>query len=320
MQYNPFCIKQFYTVLAELVTFQSIIIFKPDHCGYKQEIKMTIQLDAQAERVAKHYTDHVFSYEKIRLEQDSPVEFALTKKALDRWVKEDSIVLDVGVGVGHYDEYLAKRGCKLHLVDICEQFLLEVQRKLTQQGLLDHVLSAHRASATNLKVIPDQSIDVVLMLGPFYHLLEKQQREQAVAEAYRVLKSGGVLFAAGINRLAVFHELFKTERFFGTEIRVAPLQQALAHFCETGVVQNNLFPPLGDAYCATVDEFKNLFQTHFQPLEFLGIESFAAFKQKKLFEKTPEEQEAWLALLEKTASMQEGLASTEHFLFVGKKC
>ena len=43
---------------------------------------------------------------------------------------------------------------------------------------------------------------MVLMLGPLYHLVEPADRRAALAEAARVLQTGGVLVAAGISRWA----------------------------------------------------------------------------------------------------------------------
>jgi ubiquinone/menaquinone biosynthesis C-methylase UbiE len=39
-------------------------------------------------------------------------------------------------------------------------------------------------------------------MGPLYHLVEAADRLQALAEAYRVLKPGGTVFAVGISRFA----------------------------------------------------------------------------------------------------------------------
>ncbi len=47
---------------------------------------------------------------------------------------------------------------------------------------------------------PDDTADVVLLMGPLYHLTEPGDRAQALAEARRVLSPGGVLFAAAISR------------------------------------------------------------------------------------------------------------------------
>ncbi len=46
----------------------------------------------------------------------------------------------------------------------------------------------------------DTSVDVVLLLGPLYHLTERSDRLKALPEAHRILRPGGTLFAAGISR------------------------------------------------------------------------------------------------------------------------
>jgi hypothetical protein len=45
-------------------------------------------------------------------------------------------------------------------------------------------------------------MDAVLLFGPLYHLTEVEDRLMALQEAERVLRSGGMLFAAGISRFA----------------------------------------------------------------------------------------------------------------------
>ena len=45
-------------------------------------------------------------------------------------------------------------------------------------------------------------MDAVLLLGPLYHLVEADDRAQALAEAFRVLRPGGVVVAAAIGRWA----------------------------------------------------------------------------------------------------------------------
>jgi SAM-dependent methyltransferase len=45
-------------------------------------------------------------------------------------------------------------------------------------------------------------VDAVLLLGPLYHLTGRGDRIQALREARRVLRPGGLLFAVGIGRFA----------------------------------------------------------------------------------------------------------------------
>jgi SAM-dependent methyltransferase len=64
----------------------------------------------------------------------------------------------------------------------------------------------------------DGSADIVLLLGPLYHLTEAADRARALGEARRVLKPGGHLFAAAISRWAsaldgLSRDLFEDPRF-----------------------------------------------------------------------------------------------------------
>lgn len=47
---------------------------------------------------------------------------------------------------------------------------------------------------------PSNSADMVLIMGPLYHLQNKDDRELVLKEAYRVLKSDGLLITTGISK------------------------------------------------------------------------------------------------------------------------
>jgi SAM-dependent methyltransferase len=49
---------------------------------------------------------------------------------------------------------------------------------------------------------PDGYADVVLLLGPLYHLTQRDERLQALREAMRVTRPGGLVAAAVISRFA----------------------------------------------------------------------------------------------------------------------
>jgi SAM-dependent methyltransferase len=64
----------------------------------------------------------------------------------------------------------------------------------------------------------DGVADGVLLLGPLYHLTERADRLRALHEANRVLRPGGVMFAAAISRYAsaldgITRDLFADRRF-----------------------------------------------------------------------------------------------------------
>ena len=79
--------------------------------------------DRSYKRVARHYNDTGFDFESVRLSQHFPIEFAITSRYLNRCMPENVTVADIGVGVGHYAELLARRGCYIYLVDISQRLL-----------------------------------------------------------------------------------------------------------------------------------------------------------------------------------------------------
>lgn len=101
-------------------------------------------------------------------------------------------VLDVGGGPGVYAYWLDAAGYEVDLVDIVPRHV----RQATERGI-----RAILADARELPV-PDNSRDAVLVLGPLYHLQQREERLQALAEAIRVAKPGAPIFAAAISRFA----------------------------------------------------------------------------------------------------------------------
>jgi SAM-dependent methyltransferase len=48
----------------------------------------------------------------------------------------------------------------------------------------------------------DSMADAALLLGPLYHLTEREDRRRALREAHRVVRAGGTVVAAAISRFA----------------------------------------------------------------------------------------------------------------------
>lgn len=264
--------------------------------------------------IAKHYDTAVFQFELERLEKHCPVEYATTCRYLEKYVPPGAFVADVGVGVGHYAAFLAQRGCTIYLIDISVQLLNAARQRLESAGLGNLIKGIHKASAKDLHCLSNGSLDVILMLGPLYHLRELRERQQAVREAQRVLKPNGVLFAAGINRLAYLRDLFREN-----PKEVLGRKRFHEDFLREGKLDPHHAPPIGYAHLTTVAEFRELLTEYFEELALIGTESFTTAWQSKLHELSPDERDAWLDLVEQTGRTSEGLGQSDHFLFVGKK-
>jgi len=128
------------------------------------------------------------------------LEFERTKELLaERLPKPPATVLDVGGGPGAYALWLAGLGYEVHLIDPVPRLVAEAQRRSEEA---DHGIESCSVGDARQLIWDDESIDVVLELGPLYHLIVRDDRLGALCEAFRVLKPGGMVFAAAISRFA----------------------------------------------------------------------------------------------------------------------
>jgi ubiquinone/menaquinone biosynthesis C-methylase UbiE len=157
--------------------------------------------------------------EETRLERGlSQLEAIRTRELIERHAPPaPATVLDVGGAAGAYAGWLAEMGYEVHLVDAVPRLVDEARAR--SASLSRPIASCEVGDARSL-IQPDASVDVVLLLGPLYHLTISSDRARALAEAARVLRPGGVLFAAAISRWAsildaLVYDLFADPFFEG---------------------------------------------------------------------------------------------------------
>lgn len=123
-----------------------------------------------------------------------------TLELLARWLPAaPAVILDVGGAAGRYALPLAASGYDVHLVDPVPLHISQAQE--ASRAASRPLISIRTGDARALP-FADGSADAVLLLGPLYHLIDREERLQALREAVRVLKPHGVAVVAGISRFA----------------------------------------------------------------------------------------------------------------------
>jgi len=106
-------------------------------------------------------------------------------------------VLDVGGGGGVHAEWLLADGLIVHLIDPVPGLVEQAENRLGSHAQFSAAVGDGRSIEFD-----DESFDVVLLLGPLYHLPTREDRMRVWAEAGRVVRRGGLVFAAVISRFA----------------------------------------------------------------------------------------------------------------------
>ena len=152
---------------------------------------------SNAELVRQKYADP--SYEDGRAERSRAAgfEFHYTKKHLTPYIIPIDHVVEIGCATGHYGMHFASR-CKSYTgVDLSPANIGEFRRKIAEAGLEN--VRAEVGDATDLSAFSDGQFDVVLCLGPMYHL-PAEERELVFQECRRICRPGGIVAFAYINK------------------------------------------------------------------------------------------------------------------------
>ena len=120
------------------------------------------------------------------------VEFLTTMHYIEKYLKSGDRILEVGAGTGRYSHALARQGYAVDAVELVEHNI-EIFRRNTHLG---ENITVTQGNAMDLSAFPDHKYDITLLLGPLYHLYTIEDKRQALSEAIRVTKQGGVIFAA----------------------------------------------------------------------------------------------------------------------------
>jgi ubiquinone/menaquinone biosynthesis C-methylase UbiE len=109
-------------------------------------------------------------------------------------------IIDAGGGAGAYACWLAARGWQVHLIDPVPKHV-EQARAASARQREQPLTSSEIGDARDLPHA-DSTADAVLLLGPLYHLVEREDRLACLREAHRVLRPRGLAWGAAISYFA----------------------------------------------------------------------------------------------------------------------
>lgn len=239
------------------------------------------------------------------------IEFITTAKILDEYLEKSCKVLDCAAGTGIYAFYLANKGHEVTATDITPRHI----DIINEQKAKKHVqMETAVLDATDMSVFEDDSFDVVLNMGPFYHLITENQREKCLSECIRVLKKGGLLVTAYIPRFYVFQYVAMSDENF--------LDEGLAkRLIETGVLRHDDEKCFWtDTYYSSKEEMEFLYQSHrLSVTDHFAQDGLAPLLHEKVDSWNKENFKIWCDYHYSICREPSVLGSSNHVVIIGKK-
>ena len=252
-------------------------------------------------------------WKRLQATRKAQFEFENTVEYLREHLPDWGHVLDAGGGAGRYTVWLAEQGYEVTLVDLSDEQRHIAREKVEERDLTEQVTikEGDIRSLTD----PDNSYDAVLCCGgPLSHVVDAQERTQAIQEFYRVAKSGAPVFVSVMGRLAVLQSITKG----------APhLYHLLPHVAETGdwsreVARDSLTEPeFVECHFFRVEELRqDLTNGGLDVLTIAGLEGVASNFDHEIEEATEDQQKSLAEVVRETREDHAVAELSNHILAV----
>jgi len=258
------------------------------------------------DRVEKFYDEKYHEWERL---QRHRIEFDITKRYLDEYIVGENLdIFDIGGGPGRYSIYLAEKGHKVTLLDLSKRNIEVAKEKSAEKGITleDYI----HGNALELDK-HEKKYDVILLMGPLYHLIKESDRKAAVEVALNLLKPGGIIFASFISKYAPIQDYLKGPYPIESVDRLLGYLRDGVHDGESGFTT---------AYFFDYKEAKNLMNSFgLKELAFVGIENILASKENEIYKLDENEYKKWLEICYQLGKDENLMGTSEHYLYIGRK-
>jgi 2-polyprenyl-3-methyl-5-hydroxy-6-metoxy-1,4-benzoquinol methylase len=239
------------------------------------------------------------------------IEFLTTIHVLNGILPQHAKILDVGAGTGAYSFHYAERHHEVEAIDITPKHVEMIKEKSKQNGIN---LEAYVENATDLSRFDSDTFDFVMCFGPMYHLTDMEDRNRCIRECLRVLKTGGYLAIAYINKYSVIPMLATRDQKF---IRNSVIDKVI----HDGVIfegDEDCF--WTDAYFTSPDEIEAfLGQYDITTVDHVGTDGISHTIQDYVDKLTGDEFDSWLSYHFQTCRERSILGMSTHGLYICQK-
>jgi SAM-dependent methyltransferase len=261
----------------------------------------------------QEYYDSNVEMEVGRLERHQ-IERDITLRYLDKYLPPAGNILDIGAAAGVYAIPLGRKGYSVTAVDLAPNLVEQCRKQVKEAGLEDKV-TCLVADARDLVDVPGNDYDAAIVLGPLYHLVVEEDRQQVLYQVWQRLKPNGLIFSAFVSRYGIWGNIMRR----------------LPHLIERQADINSIFQSGKEfdmeywkgrfrGYFATADEIVPLHEkTGFQTLVLAGVEPVGAGADEVYNSLEGKRRQLWLDLLFSISTEKSIIGASEHLLYIGRK-
>ncbi|WP_375753593.1 class I SAM-dependent methyltransferase [Vibrio sp. HN007] len=239
------------------------------------------------------------------------LEYDTTMHVLGNYLQPGKRVCELGAATGRYSLKFAQMGCDVTAVELAPEQVKILSQK-AKDAQLD--IKLFQGNACSVPFVADSSQDVCVILGPLYHLQTEEERHQAMQEAKRIVKPGGIVAVAYISR-------FFVAGMFAQKFPKLIKPEVLSELLETGLVSDSdadSFFRVG--YFSSPAEIESLIiQNGFEPIRHLATDGFSRYIANGVNHFTPAQYDTWLQNHLQTCDESSLLGSSNHGLIIATR-
>lgn len=251
--------------------------------------------------------DKIYEYfeedKRLNTTKANSIEFLTTTLFINKYLKKGMKILDIGAGTGAYSIYYANEGYDVTAIEPVKRNVDIIKSKVVSHKMNIHV---NQGNALDMESFPDESFDIILCLGPLYHLDNDKDKLKCIQETKRVCKKSGKIFYAYLSNDMVF--VTETMRYNKD------------HLCGDEY-NHETFKLVDEPFCfMTVDHMKHLMElSNLKEVNHIAVDGLSELLCDRINEFSDEQFKEWFRFHLYTCEKKELIGYSNHIVYIAEK-
>lgn len=224
---------------------------------------------------------------------------------IEKYLKPNSKIIEIGAGTGRYSIDLADMGYDVTAVELVHHNINIMKKKVKPK----HDIKIYEGNACDLSFIDSDTYDIVLLLGPMYHLFTDEDKHKAISEALRVAKLDGIVYSEYCNNDTCMYKMFYKKR--------------ILNYLDKGLIEDDYHAKSSPNEIFELyrkSDIDNLMKDfNVTRLHFVGVDMLSYLYSNKLNRLNKREFSEYMKFLSTICEREDLVGFSEHMLDIFKK-